>query len=164
MQNSARKGRFFRLSAGFADNCGVGVSPAQDVVGEPGRRDARTTNLAESQYSKRVGIEPEEPVYCVSDGQILLLVRSATHSLESASIAVIVKRSSSEPTTAGCSVGRGYETAGRKSSIRCHPSRVRRQLPEMSSVAMAGPAASLASHGRTNTAMMSQRNLDTARP
>jgi len=37
-----------RLSAGFADNCGAGVPPAQDVVVEPGRRDARTTNLAES--------------------------------------------------------------------------------------------------------------------
>jgi len=37
-----------RLSAGFADNCGAGVPPAQDVVVESGRRDARTTNLAES--------------------------------------------------------------------------------------------------------------------
>jgi len=41
-----------RLSAGFADNCGAGVPPAQDVVVEPGRRDARTTNLAESQKTK----------------------------------------------------------------------------------------------------------------
>jgi len=39
----------FRLSGGFADNYGAGVPPAQDVVVELGRRDTRTTNLAESQ-------------------------------------------------------------------------------------------------------------------
>jgi len=42
---------FLWLSAGFADNCGAGISPAQDVVVEPGRRDVRTTNLAESCFS-----------------------------------------------------------------------------------------------------------------
>ncbi|MEI8375470.1 MAG: SpoIIE family protein phosphatase [Planctomycetota bacterium] len=37
------------ISAEFADNCGAGVPPAQDVVVELGRRDARTTNLAKSR-------------------------------------------------------------------------------------------------------------------
>ena len=40
------------LSVGFADNCGACVLHAQDVVVEPGRRDARTTNLAESPRNK----------------------------------------------------------------------------------------------------------------
>jgi len=43
---------FFRLSAGFADNCDAGVPHAQNVVVERGRRDARTTSLVESHFSE----------------------------------------------------------------------------------------------------------------
>ena len=54
------------------------------------------------------------------------------------------QETSSEPTTAGCSAGRRYGMGGRRASMCCHPSRVRRQPPDMSSVATAGAVASLA--------------------
>jgi len=44
-------GKIYRFTAGFADDCGAGIPHAQNIVGERGRRDARSTNLAESQYT-----------------------------------------------------------------------------------------------------------------
>jgi len=85
-------------------------------------------------------------------------------SLDSASIAVIVKRICSEPTTPGCSAGRGYWISGRRISTGCHPTLVRRQSPHRSRLVKAGASDPLASSGSAKTITMSRQNLRTARP
>ena len=79
-------------------------------------------------------------------------------SSDSASIADIVRSTSSDPTTAGCRAGRRYSIGGPiKSSLRCQPWAVCRQVSGFASAAVEGLAATEANQADRKRPMAIRR-------